>query len=74
MALGLTSAFLVADVIVGLLLNSLALLAGAAHMFTDAAALGISLAALRIARRPTDARRRYGYHRFDGDFFMEMLF
>ena len=47
MALGLTSAFLVAEVIAGLLLNSLALLADAAHMFTDAAALGISLGGCR---------------------------
>lgn len=64
-ALGLTTAFLVAEVIAGLLLNSLALLADAAHMFTDAAALGIALAAVRIARRPADARRTYGYHRFE---------
>ena len=41
-ALGLTSTFLIAEVISGVLLNSLALLADAAHMFTDAAALGIA--------------------------------
>lgn len=64
-ALGLTTTFLVAEVVAGLLLNSLALLADAAHMFTDAAALGISLAAVRVARRPADARRTYGYHRFE---------
>jgi cobalt-zinc-cadmium efflux system protein len=64
-ALGLTSTFLIAEVIAGLLLNSLALLADAAHMFTDAAALGISLAAVRVAQRPADARRTYGYHRFE---------
>lgn len=64
-ALGLTTAFLVAEVVAGLLLNSLALLADAAHMFTDAAALGIALAAVRIARRPADTRRTYGYHRFE---------
>lgn len=34
-------------------------------MFTDAAALGISLAAVRVAQRPADARRTYGYHRFE---------
>ncbi len=63
-AFGLTTTFLVAEAVAGLLLNSLALLADAAHMFTDAAALGIALAAVRIARRPADARRTYGYHRF----------
>ena len=61
----LTSAFLIAEAVAGLLLNSLALLADAAHMFTDAAALGIALAAVRIAKRPADAKRTYGYHRFE---------
>ena len=46
-ALGLTGSFLVAEVVAGLILNSLALLADAAHMFTDAAALAIALAAMR---------------------------
>lgn len=64
-ALGLTTTFLVAEVIAGLLFQSLALLADAAHMFTDAAALGIALAAVRIARRPADTKRTYGYHRFE---------
>ena len=64
-AFGLTTTFLVAEAISGVLLNSLALLADAAHMFTDAAALGIALAAVRIARRPADAKRTYGYHRFE---------
>ena len=64
-ALGLTSTFLIAEVISGVLLNSLALLADAAHMFTDAAALGIALVAVRLARRPADARRPYGYHRVE---------
>lgn len=64
-ALILTSTFLMAEAAAGFLLNSLALLADAAHMFTDAAALAIALAAVRIARRPADARRTYGYHRFE---------
>lgn len=64
-ALGLTAAFLLTEVVAGLLLNSLALLADASHMFTDAAALAIALAAVRLARRPADARRTYGYHRFE---------
>jgi cobalt-zinc-cadmium efflux system protein len=64
-AFGLTSTFLVAEAVAGILLNSLALIADAAHMFTDAAALGIARAAIRIAKRPADARRTYGYHRFE---------
>lgn len=64
-ALGLTSTFLIAEVVAGILLNSLALLADAAHMFTDAAALAVALAAVRIAQRPADAKRTYGYHRFE---------
>lgn len=64
-ALGLTTTFLVAEVVAGLLLNSLALLADAGHMFTDTAALAIALAAVRVGRRPADAKRSYGYHRFE---------
>lgn len=64
-ALGLTSAFMVAEVIGGLLTGSLALISDAAHMFTDTAALAIALAAIRVATRPADARRTYGYHRFE---------
>ena len=64
-ALGLTSAFLIAEVIGGIITGSLALLSDAAHMFTDASALAISLAAIRIAKRPADARRTFGYHRFE---------
>jgi cobalt-zinc-cadmium efflux system protein len=64
-ALGLITTFLVVEIISGLLMNSLALLAEAAHLFTDAAALAIALAAVRIARRPADAKRTYGYHRFE---------
>ena len=64
-ALGLTTTFLVAEVIGGILTHSLALLSDAAHMFTDAAALGISLAAIHIGKRPADARRTFGYHRFE---------
>ena len=64
-ALVLTSAFLIAEVVGGVVLNSLALLSDAAHMFTDVAALAIALAAIRIARRPADQRRTFGYHRFE---------
>lgn len=65
MAFALTTTFLIAEAVAGWLLNSLALLSDAAHMFTDSAALGIALAAVRIARKPVDRLRTYGYHRFE---------
>lgn len=64
-ALALTGGFLVAEVLAGIWFNSLALLSDAAHMATDATALAIAVAAVRIARRPADRRRTYGYHRFE---------
>lgn len=64
-ALGLTTIFLVAEFVAGVRYGSLALIADAAHMLTDAAALAIALAAVRVARRPADAKRTYGYHRFE---------
>jgi cobalt-zinc-cadmium efflux system protein len=64
-ALGLTTAFLVVELVGGILTQSLALISDAAHMFTDTAALGIALAAIRIAKRVADKRRTFGYHRFE---------
>lgn len=64
-ALLLTGSFLVAEVVGGILTGSLALISDAAHMLTDAVALAIALAAINIARRPTNDRLTYGYHRFE---------
>lgn len=64
-ALGLTLTFLVAEVVGGLLTQSLALLSDAAHMGTDVIALAISLFAVRLSRRPPDAKRTYGYARME---------
>lgn len=64
-ALALTSLFLTAELVGGILTNSLALISDAAHMFTDAAALAISLIAIRIGRRPADGKRTFGYYRFE---------
>jgi hypothetical protein len=55
--------YMLADVVGGLLTNSLALLADAGHMLSDVAALGLSLFAVWIAERPLTARRTYGYYR-----------
>ena len=56
-AFGLTASFLVAEVVGGLLTNSLALLSDAAHMGTDVLALAVSLVAVRLTRKPADAKR-----------------
>jgi cobalt-zinc-cadmium efflux system protein len=63
-ALCLTGGFMVAEVIGGLLSGSLALLADAGHMLTDTAALGLSLYAFRMTRRPATPERSYGHARF----------
>jgi cobalt-zinc-cadmium efflux system protein len=60
---GLTLLYLAVEVAAGFLTNSLALLADAGHMLTDAAGVGLALFAVWLAGRPPDARRSYGYHR-----------
>ena len=64
-ALGLTTTFLIAELIGSFVFNSLALLSDAAHMFTDSAALAIALAAIKIGQRPADDARTFGYRRFE---------
>ncbi len=61
--LGLVLFYMIAEVIGGLLTNSLALLADAGHMLSDAGALALSLFAVWISQRPPTSRRTYGYHR-----------
>jgi cobalt-zinc-cadmium efflux system protein len=63
LALGANAAFLVVEVIGGLLFNSLALLADAAHMLSDVAALAIALVALHLTERPATVRHSYGLQR-----------
>ncbi len=62
-ALILTSVFLVVEVIGGFLSNSLALLADAAHMGTDVAALILAYAAMSVAERAPSGRYTFGLHR-----------
>lgn len=62
-ALILTAIYMVAEVVGGYLSNSLALLADAGHMFSDVAALGLSLTAVAWSQRPATTQRTYGYHR-----------
>jgi len=59
----LTTAFLAVEVVGGLLTGSLALLADAAHMASDAASLGLALFAVWLAERPATPRRSFGYKR-----------
>jgi cobalt-zinc-cadmium efflux system protein len=63
LSLLLTAAFVVVEIIAGILGNSLALLTDAAHNFTDVIALGLSWYALKIALKPAHAGKTYGYHR-----------
>jgi cobalt-zinc-cadmium efflux system protein len=60
----LTGAFMVAEVAGGIVSGSLALLADAGHMLTDFASLVLAWAAFRLARRPADWKRTYGFDRF----------
>lgn len=61
--LALIAIYMVAEVIGGLLTNSLALLADAGHMLSDAGALALSLFAIWIAQRPATPSHTYGYYR-----------
>ena len=63
--LGLVVVFLIVEVVGGLLTNSLALLADAGHMATDAAGLLLALLAIWIARRPATPDRSFGYYRVE---------
>ena len=56
---------MIAEVIGGVISGSLALLGDAGHMLVDALALGLSLFALTIARKPATPTRTYGYHRVE---------
>jgi len=61
----ITGAFMVAELVGGVLSNSLALLADAGHMLTDVLALALSLIAMRLAMRPPSQERTFGYVRLE---------
>jgi len=65
LVLAITAGFMVVEFVGGLLANSLALMADAAHMLGDVGALGLSLFALGFARRPATAAKSYGYYRIE---------
>jgi cobalt-zinc-cadmium efflux system protein len=62
-ALGLILAFMVVEVVAGLLADSLALLSDAAHMLTDAGSIGLALVAARLAARPPRGGFTFGLGR-----------
>jgi cobalt-zinc-cadmium efflux system protein len=63
LALSLIAAFMVVEVVAGLLASSLALLSDAAHMLTDAGAIGLAVVAARLAARPPGGRFTFGFGR-----------
>ena len=63
LSLIVTFIIFIAEVFGGILSHSLALLSDAGHVLTDAFALGLSLVALLIMKRPSDYRATYGYQR-----------
>ena len=62
-ALVIIAAFMVVEIAGGIISGSLALLADATHMLTDALALALALAAQFLARRPADDKLHFGYRR-----------
>jgi cobalt-zinc-cadmium efflux system protein len=62
-AMLITAGLMVLEVIGGILTGSLALLADAGHMLTDVAAIGLSLGAAWLMRRPATPQRTFGFHR-----------
>ena len=64
-ALVLITGYMAAEVAGGILSGSLALLADAGHMLTDAASIGLALLAMHFAERPPSARHTFGHHRIE---------
>lgn len=61
----LIASFMIVEVIGGVITNSLALLSDAGHMLSDAAALGLSLFAMKLGERKATHSKTYGYKRFE---------
>ena len=64
-AFGLTAAYMLVELVTGLVTGSLALLSDAAHMGTDVLGLGMALAAITLAQREAPAQRTYGTYRLE---------
>ena len=61
----LTAGYMAAEVVAGALAGSLALIADAGHMLTDAAGISMALLAIRFAARPATQEKSYGYYRLE---------
>ena len=64
-AFALTAAYMVVELVTGLVTGSLALLSDAAHMGTDVLGLGMALAAITLAQRQATSQRTYGTYRLE---------
>ena len=64
-AFSLTASFMVVEFVAGFAVNSLALISDAAHMGTDVIGIGMALAAITLARRPTTSQRTFGFYRLE---------
>lgn len=64
-ALFITVSFMIAEIVGGVIANSLALISDAGHMFSDAFSLALSLIAMKLATRPASASRTFGFYRFE---------
>lgn len=62
-ALGLLTAFMLVEVVVGIIAQSLALITDAGHMLTDVGAIALSLVAMRLAAKPPEGRFTFGLKR-----------
>ena len=63
--LAISSTIFIAEIVVGLLSNSLALLADAGHVFADIVATALALGAIQLASRPATGKRTFGFYRFE---------
>ena len=63
LTLGLTTTYVIAEVVGGLITGSLALIADAAHMLSDSVSLAIALFAVWLAGKPATMQRTFGYKR-----------
>jgi cobalt-zinc-cadmium efflux system protein len=63
LSLGLTAVFVFVEAAAGIFGNSLALLTDAAHNITDVIALALSWQAIRLAAKPANSNKTFGYHR-----------
>ena len=65
LALALLLAFMVAEVVVGIMARSLALISDAGHMLTDVGSIALALFAIRMAARPAHGRYTFGFKRVE---------